>query len=127
MCISLRSSLFSFAFFRRSPMLRCGWRCLPFDEQAATQFKLAKMYEDAAACYQMQAGARTRLSEDMQACNALTSAFEMFAKSDATEEAYEAANTAIEKYKDSGKFDRAAKLLQKVAEVRLFFLSNASC
>ena len=86
-------------------------------EQAATQFKLAKMYEDAAACYQMQAGARTRMSEDMQACNALTSAFEMYAKSDAIEEGYEAASTAIEKYKDAGKFDRAAKLLQKVAEV----------
>ena len=79
--------------------------------------RLAKMYEDAAACYQMQAGARTRMSEDMQACNALTSAFEMYAKSDAIEEGYEAASTAIEKYKDAGKFDRAAKLLQKVAEV----------
>lgn len=88
-------------------------------EQAATQFKLAKMYEDAAACYKMQAVARTRMSEDMQACNALIMASEMFAKSDAIEEAYEAANKAIEKYKDGGKFDRAAKHLQKVAEVSL--------
>ena len=87
------------------------------EREQATQFKLAKMYEDAMACYQMQAGARTRMSEDMQACNALTSAFEMYAKSDAIEEGYEAASTAIEKYKDAGKFDRAAKLLQKVAEV----------
>ena len=73
----------------------------------------------------MQAGARTRLSEDMQACNALTAAFEMFAKSDSTEEAYEAANVAIEKYKDAGKFDRAAKLLQKVAEVS--FIGGCTC
>ena len=57
------------------------------------------------------------MSEDMQACNALTAAFEMFAKCDATEEAYEVANVAAVKYQDAGKFDRAAKLLQKVAEV----------
>ena len=87
-------------------------------EKAATQFKLAKMYDEAAECYSMQADALTRNKETMQAAGAMIQAAEVYGKQGGNaESAYEVYMAAIEIYKDDGKFDRAGKHQQALADV----------
>jgi hypothetical protein len=86
-------------------------------EKAATQFKLAKMYDEAAECYSLQADALNRAKETMQAAAAMIQAAEVYGKHGGAESAYEVYMAAIEVYKDAGKFDRAAKHQQALAEV----------
>jgi tetratricopeptide (TPR) repeat protein len=87
-------------------------------EKAATQFKLAKMYDEAGECYSMQADALTRNKETMQAASAMIQAAEVYGKMGGNvEAAYEVYSAAIELYKDDGKFDRAGKHQQALAEV----------
>ena len=96
-------------------------------EKAATQFKLAKMYDEAAECYQMQADCCMRSKEPMSAAGALIQAGEVYGKHGNTEAAFEVYHSAIELYKDGGKFDRAGKHQQALADVSLFagrFLSS---
>ena len=89
-------------------------------EKAATQFKLAKMYDEAAECYQMQADCCMRSQEPMSAAGALIQAGEVYGKHGNTENAFEVYHSAIELYKDGGKFDRAGKHQQALADVSLF-------
>ena len=89
-------------------------------EKAATQFKLAKMYDEAAECYQMQAKCCERSQEPMSAAGALIQAGEVYGKHGNTENAFEVYHSAIELYKDGGKFDRAGKHQQALADVSLF-------
>lgn len=99
--------------FRRDERLE---QAAELAEKAATQFKLAKMYELAAESYKMQADACTRAKETMQASGALIKSAEMYGKSGGcVEEAVEVYSNAIEAYKEAGKFDRAAKQQQALA------------
>jgi len=78
-------------------------------EKAATQFKLSKMYDEAGECYQLQADAYMRMKETMQTASALIQAAETYGKHGSAEQAFEVYTSAIEIYKDAGKFDRAGK------------------
>ena len=96
-------------------------------EKAATQFKLAKMYDEAAECYVMQAEACNRTKEVMQAATAMIQAAETYGKHGNAEQAAEVYNNAIEVYKDAGKFDRAGKHQQALADVSIYSSLFFSC
>ena len=91
-------------------------------EKAATQFKLSKMYDEAGECYQLQADAYMRMKETMQTASALIQAAETYGKHGSAEQAFEVYTSAIEIFKDAGKFDRAGKHQQALANVS--FLSS---
>ena len=88
-------------------------------EKAATQFKLAKLPDEAAECYQEMARVQLADGDSNGAANSYVQAGETLELGKNPEGAVNAINEAVELYKDAGKFDRAGKQLMKIAEIFL--------